>query len=71
MKKEDLREEIVLEVTKNYPNWSRIIELSEQARELEYPNDESGLYELSGLKEAFDQEIKPKQVIKDDNFWES
>ena len=71
MTKDDFKEQIILEVTKNYPNWSKIKELSEQARNLEYPDDTSGLYELSGLKEAFDTKIKKKEVTKDDNFWES
>lgn len=71
MKKDDLKEEIILEVTKDYPNWSKIIELAKEAREIEYPDDTSGLLELSGLKEAFDQEPQPKKVTKDDEFWES
>jgi hypothetical protein len=69
--KDKFKEEIILEVTKDYPNWSNIIEIAKQAREFEYPDDESGLYELSGLKEAFDVEkvVTKKEVVKDENFW--
>ena len=80
------KEQILLEITKNYPNWSNIIESAKQARNFEYPDDISGLYELSGLKEAFDEKIEKKEtgkketgkketgkkeIVKDDKYWES
>lgn len=70
MEKDKFKEIIIKEASKGYPNWSLIIETATLAKNNEYPNDASGLYEASGLKEIFDTEKESINVVKDDSFWD-